>query len=402
MRYKRLQMVILVFVFIATVSLIRNQVIAQSIPPGVVSVAWSHDGTRIAGSGVSGDGSKGLLRIWDAATGQVLIDLQDVQGGAIGNISWKPDGARLLGVSKDDVIRIWDTNNGQLVATLQSDQRQLTLAQWSPDGKRIATLNSGEYVPVRIWSAESDNYNILADAISGTFYSVAWSPDSRKLAIAAFGGVRVIDLLNPAKFPPDWIGPELLPMRTVAWSPDGTKVAGGSIDGPIYVMDVNSRQQLAILEGPASGGLAWSPDGKELASAGSDQTIRVWDIDAGKQVATFSVDKKGLWTALIAWSPYGGRLAYGVLVSSAESTAATAQSSLGSGLEIVVPSTSLGKLQAITRRCTKAAVQQQLLSRLDTTSHLPDFISEVKKVPKEQLPPVCAADLVAVAEALQK
>ena len=51
--------------------------------------------------------------------------------------------------------------------------------------------------------------------------------------------------------------------------------------------------------------------------------------------------------------------------------------------------------------CTGAEMQQRLTTRLDA-KQLPQFVDEVKKLTKDQIPPACAADLIAVAEALQR
>ena len=82
--------------------------------------------------------------------------------------------------------------------------------------------------------------------------------------------------------------------------------------------------------------------------------------------------------------------------------ASQTQSFSDSAIQIVVPFPSLGELQAISKRCTtQPDIQQRLTSRIDQAK-LPDFVTEVKKLSKEQIPPACAADLIAVAEALQK
>ncbi len=63
----------------------------------------------------------------------------------------------------------------------------------------------------------------------------------------------------------------------------------------------------------------------------------------------------------------------------------------------VAPFPSLDELQAITMRCvTQSSVQQSISSNINAT-HLPDFINTVKALPKDQMPPACAADLIAVA-----
>src|SRR5205823_2602866 len=54
----------------------------------------------------------------------------------------------------------------------------------------------------------------------------------------------------------------------------------------IYLMDLPSRKQTLVLEGPRNGGnfLAYSHAGDLLASTGWDGTLRLWDPRTGKQL----------------------------------------------------------------------------------------------------------------------
>jgi WD40 repeat protein len=83
-------------------------------------------------------------------------------------------------------------------------------------------------------------------------------------------------------------GQELLTLRghdlfvySVAWSPDGKRLATGSLDQTAKVWDAASGRELLTLRGhygPVRS-LAWSPDGKRLATASSDGTVQVYAMD---------------------------------------------------------------------------------------------------------------------------
>jgi WD40 repeat protein len=270
---------------------------------------------------------------------------------------------------------------------------------WSPDGTKLASVIFGESAPIRIWSAKDDRYQLLAVSSSASFYAIAWSPDSSKLFVAGIIASYIFYDLTPDHPQSRVIGPFVI---SVGWSPDGSKLAGGSVDGPIYILDATTGQRLATLEGHQGvvEAVAWSPDGQTLASASYDNTVRIWDPATGKVLDAFPItnDSKRI-SSLIAWSPYGGRLTYAGGVAS--SAVARTRTLVGGAVHMVVPAPTVEKLQTITKGCAKADVQQRLASRLDTTK-LSDFIAEVKRLPKEQIPPACAADLIAVAEVLQK
>ena len=75
---------------------------------GVIDVAWAPDGTRIATA--SNDGT---ARVWEAATGKLLITCQDhtdrwdMWNDRVNAVAWSPDSARLATASFDKMTRVW-------------------------------------------------------------------------------------------------------------------------------------------------------------------------------------------------------------------------------------------------------------------------------------------------------
>jgi dipeptidyl aminopeptidase/acylaminoacyl peptidase len=73
---------------------------------------------------------------------------------------------------------------------------------------------------------------------------------------------------------------------SVAWSPDGKRLAVGSRDGTLKVWEAATGRQLLSLKGHASGVLSvvWSPDGKRIATGSEDGTAKVWEAADGPAV----------------------------------------------------------------------------------------------------------------------
>jgi TolB protein len=162
-------------------------------------------------------------------------------------------------------------------------------AVWSPDGRRIAFLRGGttpsySAVFVSVMNANGSGERRVASCgrsfITCGGRSLAWSPDSTRLAIARGGSLYIHDLktggvrrltaraagmgvLYAADFDP-------------AWSPDGSRIAFaralggcGSVCPTVpYIVNADGRglRQLSTFYGDVCcSGPLWSPDGRRIA-----------------------------------------------------------------------------------------------------------------------------------------
>src|SRR5262249_22735561 len=133
---------------------------------GVNSVAFSPDGTRIATAALQDRQGAGTeLKVWDARTGVVLLDLTDPppEGGLFlnlrgGSVAFSADGTRLLtaGVRdkkswRGEAARVRDARTGAVLAELPGVGPVLSAA-FSRDGTRIVT---GGWGTVKVWDART-------------------------------------------------------------------------------------------------------------------------------------------------------------------------------------------------------------------------------------------------------
>lgn len=171
-------------VYIWTIS--TNSVDAILREGEIQSIAWSADGTQIAGGE-----NNGRVRIWDADTLETLLTLTPeivyaMHGWFHGKlVAWHPTDMRLAIVSNLDYeannyVYIRDmANEGKLLATLTGHDAYIYMVVWSPDGLKLAS--SSRDGTIRIWDAT--NYELLdiLEAHEGGVVYVTWSPDSRQL-----------------------------------------------------------------------------------------------------------------------------------------------------------------------------------------------------------------------------
>lgn len=384
----------------ATMVHVSGSLKAQDIP-GLSTLAWSPDGMMIAAADTNG-----LLYILDANTGAILQQFEGNQGN-ITSLSWRPDSTRLASASPDDgLIRIWDAS-GKLIAELPGERSSdhLAFVKWNPKGDLLASVASvvDGGSPLQIWNARNDSYQLLPTTYTVASYDMAWSPDGTKLAVADYRAVYIFTDFSSGSLNPVSLSPFAF---TIAWSPDGSQLAIADTTGLIQILNSNSGQIESSFQGAARDGqhgistLAWSPDGQLLAGDNYDGTTQIWNVRSDDLIQTLDVERSG-GRGLLSWSPSGGRL---VLGSATRAPIQNQKSLLSLGntlVQIVIPAPSLDRLRAIADSCTLPKTAAQSLPTQATADSLENFMTVIQALPAGAIPPACAADLVAVAQALQ-
>lgn len=287
--------------------------------------AFSPDGSRIVSSG-----EDKIVRVWDVATGGLLMKLQE-HTETVWCAHYQPDGKLIASGSDDGNICFWDPSSGKLIRKLEKVLTGVLSLSFSRDGKRLAYGGRGTTA-------------IIADTITGKqlqslkghgsdIYHVAFSPNSKLLATAAFDktiriwctdtGDALVRLLSFQSryidFSPDsehiasclenggikvWstsTGDEVMEMHKddmdeyndegicIKYSQDGSGIYSGGREGNIRLWSTSTGKMEKVLRGAREdvNYIDISPDGKTMLSAGDDGVVRVWSIHTKKSDTTF-------------------------------------------------------------------------------------------------------------------
>jgi len=253
-----------------------NRTITTSQNAGLTGI-WSPDGKRLATQGGAVGTTSGDIVIWEGVSTTVLSsDVPGQEAGAY-DFAWSPDGKKIAAGSLKGTVPIWDIASKTAVR-LSGHTGAVFKVAWSPDGKYVASY-SGDGT-VRIWDV-TNGQPVQVLPVSGQ--GLAWSPDSRQLAVSLRGPMTIWDVATGQLVTTIDSRNRMTDMR---WSPDGAYLVTNGFD----VIDAQRRQVLGRLvdldkQSLSASSLAWSPDGKQVAigailrESGKDRyLIQVWNV----------------------------------------------------------------------------------------------------------------------------
>ncbi|GAB4472456.1 MAG: hypothetical protein Kow00124_10530 [Anaerolineae bacterium] len=274
---------------------------------GVLGLAFSPDGTRLATAAANG-----AITIWDVNSGRQLQTLLGHTRDVI-DVAYSSDGARLVSASTDGTVRLWDAETGEQIATLEGQTQLVSRVAFSPEGDLIASV--GEDQLLNVWDAETLqplSYSPITATVP--LIAITFSPDG---SLIAAGGGRSSGAGGFALAWDSRTGDQVLLQALhenlvfdVAFSPDGATLYTAAVDGTLGTIDVATgagsveplfpEVGLTAIDVTADGTLIYGVgDGTVRIGSGPEQiTIQahedlIWDLGVapdGQSVASASRD----------------------------------------------------------------------------------------------------------------
>jgi serine/threonine protein kinase/WD40 repeat protein len=284
----------------------------------------------------------------------------DMHTGGVPSVAFKPDGTRLVSVSKDMRVWIWDTTTGKITNTSTiGHAAEIESVAYNPDGTLFAT---GDFSgTVKVWDTATWIRTVHADPTTtpGQVWRVQFSSNGEYLVAAGVGGVGVWKVGRN-----DEGRVTLTPIRTVkvtgerqgaidiVFRPGGSEIVYLTAAGQLYSFDLNrpddpprlliekvrwalrslhfdpSGDRLTFITGASTFGIwhwrekkvtdtqrraefiSLSPDGRWAALGTPAQSASIVDATTGEEIYLLPPEGSDIWS--LSWSSDGTKLALGL------------------------------------------------------------------------------------------
>ena len=244
-------------------------------------ISFAPDGNRVAAASTDRQ-----AKIWDAATGELLLTL-DGHTGLVHDIAYSPDGRQLATASADGTTKIWDAQSGQERLTLTGHHDEVLRVAFGPNGQTVASSSLDG--TTKLWDisqgGEQEWFSLFGHEGDAR---LAVDPTGQKVATAGVDGIaKVWDAQSGAHL--FSLNAEDTPFTAIAFSPDGQLIALGRKDAHVDLFFTETGELFDSIEGRREiTSLAFTPAGSSLAIGNLDGTVLLWNLETD-DIATWRI-----------------------------------------------------------------------------------------------------------------
>jgi WD40 repeat protein len=277
------------------------------VKTGYIPIALARDGSRMVvclpDEGTSGkpkdeDRHTGRLGVVDTATGKLISQMVEHEGGLIDGAAISPDLNWVASGGRDEggTIRVWNAVTGKVklkVETPRAEHYEIGFGPKSdiiisrteqPRGHAIWDIESGDEILTPKTPIDERDWAITRD---GLHLASCDSP----------GYVRIWDTRTGAEIRkwkahaiPDNGAMIAHSNECMDYSTDGKHLVTGGMDRLIKLWNPETGQLERVFSGHLGFlvGVHFTPDQRRLISQSVDRTVRIWDVATGKELLSMT------------------------------------------------------------------------------------------------------------------
>ncbi len=263
-----------------------NQIHLLEVESGREKGTFTGHTSRIAGMDFSPD-SQGVISLdangkiiaWDVVNQKAVGELVGSPPSSISSMMFSPDGRYTALLSPDrKKVEIVDSKL-KSSGVLGPEEYALRAPAISPQGGMAAAVDSKNRII--IWENETGKKLQMIEAKTrAAIKKLHFSPDGKTIASLNTGQVFLWDVATGAKLK------EFVGQNDFAWSPDGKTIASDSTDNRLYLTSVETGKKVAAIDAEAITSINYSQDGSLISVGGT----RVQPKERGLINLVFQVD----------------------------------------------------------------------------------------------------------------